>query len=278
MMTSEAYRFRDREILEQYLSFAKMENIEETHGIKRDRIYEILRSQGISGKYRKEQRNQEIIFAFQLGIDIQALHEKYNLSLRSIREVLRAAGTPSIKEAAKIRRDKVYRLLNVGVTSGEIVKRLSVSKRIVNDDISFLRHKGHLLMHTRNKKCQICNSEFQKTNNAQKYCPACAKKLRGVDHNNKIVWSNSPCEFCGKPYRVRRSNKSRNRFCSLSCSQKVVRSSDPIRNDEIEWLCNVQDLTSKRIGEIFDLTASAVRRIIKKVERKRIYAKAMRGN
>lgn len=219
-------------------------------------------------------RDRAILFGHMNGDSTQVLAERHNLDVTTINGILRSQGTYKQRETTQ-RNGRIMDLFQQGLSRQEVAERVGVPVHIVDKT----RRRNGYRWSGAEIECGICGEGFlQQAHNARYCSEACsaeATRRRDLewDKNSPGVWKT--CEFCKKPYKgYGRRGRYLQRFCSYSCSNSYNTGSHKkqYRDELIVEYREVDGLTFKRIGEIFNISKTRVHQVYYR----QVKARAMR--
>lgn len=214
-------------------------------------------------KEQRKRRDDQILFDCISGVSPEALTKTHGFSAKYIYEILRSQGIQNKRTLAEKDR-RVLDLHREGKSRAAIATELAITRGSVRYTLT----KNGFTWIPEEVTCEVCGTIHMQKVKGQHLCsPECRKsynkELALVRLKSDIgLWKN--CEFCGKPYKTNGSDMQRRKFCSRSCS--LARSSarktkkNELRDQEIFYLRHVQELTFRRIGEIFGIHLTTARK------------------
>lgn len=264
-MAKEERKQRDVLIVEKYQDGVSAEILAFEHGLSRNTIWRVLRTNKARPSMRMtkseyNKRDLELSLSFISGISISELSEIHKMSESRVYGILASQHVDASKQR-EARHLAVKELLNQGKTKKEISESMEMPLTTVQQLACKLGHPWD----PKELDCQICSKIFIQKSPNQVCCSDCTDK-NSVYHNKKRIWV--PCEVCGKRRNISKGKRSVLKRCR-TCAIKARNKSREIRNDEIWYLREVQNLTFVRIGEIFNIDRSVARRHYIKQRRNR---------
>lgn len=207
-----------------------------------------------------KQRDGAILFGHIGGDNIKALAKKHMLSERYIRAILRTQGAGRMKAIAE-RNERILDLFKAGKTRIEIAEIVDMSYSLIVDilgDAGYGWQKGKI-------NCQICGNLFTPKRPrgflCSDKCKIEQKRIYDLERYRSNLCLRKKCLFCNNDFRVRKTKRKKQNFCSISCSSLYANKHNRVRNEEVFYLRHVQGLTYTRIAEIFGIVHTTARKI-----------------
>lgn len=225
-------------------------------------------------KAERQRRNHKILLEFLGGDNRGTLAESHSTSLTTVNDVLRSHGVKK-REENLAKTQKVIKLLGEGKTYSEITEYCGKSYSAIRN----LERRHGIIKPFLEKQCVVCDDPFTpRAANHITCSPSCRRtnsnSAVGKHHRKKILLK---CGWCREWRRVRQYATTRSdspqRFCSLSCAKRYEYKHLSLRNDEIVWYREIQDMSFRRIGEIFGISPSTAREVFYRQRLKRDLAR-----
>lgn len=211
----------------------------------------------------RKRRDGAILFGHLNGDSTNALAERNGLSIMRINQILRSQGVNKRKgEMERTRR--VLELDQDGKSREEISEETGLKRDAIK---ATLRRNGYYWI-PKKLRCAICDEYFLQKVHNQIHCSdecRCEYNRRQAVRNQKEdigIWKK--CEFCGKQYKAYAPMKYKQRFCNRSCSNLYRYKNNELRNKEILYLRDEQNLTFVDIGRIFKIEPNTARHAYRK--------------
>lgn len=197
----------------------------------------------------RRRRDRQILFDYMSGVSPKALTAKYGFRSKQIYKILRSQGIESHKKKTAEKDRRILDLHRKGMSRPEIAAELGISK----DGVRYTLRKNGYNWTPKLAECQFCGMTFMEKQKGQRFCsPECRAEAAALRRKADTgIWKK--CESCGKPYKAKSAGRYKRKFCTRSCSAGRRAKKNEARDREIFYLRDVQGLTFKRIGEIFDI-------------------------
>lgn len=211
----------------------------------------------------RKRRDGAILFGHINGDSMKTLVSKHELTRQRIYIILNSQGV-KLKQDLAERDSCIIGLHQERKSKKEIAEELEITKDVVRGVL----RKNDCRWIAEKLSCEICDTLFIQHTRGHRLCSdecRAEDKRRYSKHRREAdigIWKK--CELCGKQYKVYRAEIYSQRFCSQSCGGRYPHRKKEMRNKLIFEYRHVDNLTFKRIGEIFNLSKSAAYAVYRK--------------